>query len=200
MSCWLRSLALVGFVLGVSALPSCDTVSMMNLPVSRAPQRAMWVTRFDYKKKEDIDRIVLNCKSAGIDTILFQVRGNGTAAYRSSFEPWSAEFDGVDPGYDPLAHAIEMAHAEGLRLCAWVNVMPGWGYSTEAPKDPKQLYNKHPDWFWYDQKGTRQPLNDKFYVSLNPCLPEVRDYLVQVLRDIVGRYSVDGLHLDYLRF
>jgi uncharacterized lipoprotein YddW (UPF0748 family) len=172
----------------------------MNLPVSRAPQRAMWVTRFDYKQKEDIDRIVLNCKSAGIDTILFQVRGNGTAAYRSSYEPWSAEFGGVDPGYDPLAHAIEMAHAEGLHLYAWVNVMPGWGYSTEAPKDPKQLYNKHADWFWYDQKGNRQPLNDKFYVSLNPCLPEVRDYLVQVLRDIVGRYSIDGLHLDYLRF
>lgn len=199
MSRSLRLFSSLFLLLGAFAAPSCDTVRM-SLPTSRPPQRAMWVTRFDYKRPEDIDRIVLNCKSAGIDTILFQVRGNGTAAYRSSYEPWSAEFDGVDPGFDPLAHAIEMAHAEGLRLYAWVNVMPGWGYSKEAPKDEKQLYNKHPDWFWYDQKGNRQPLTDKFYVSLNPCLPEVRRYIVEVLADIVGRYSIDGLHLDYLRF
>jgi uncharacterized lipoprotein YddW (UPF0748 family) len=186
-------------LLGLCVASSCDIVRT-SLPTSRAPQRAMWVTRFDYNRPEDIDKIILNCKSAGIDTILFQVRGNGTAAYRSSYEPWSAEYGGADPGFDPLAHAIEMAHAEGLRLFAWVNVMPGWGYSKEAPADAKQLYNKHPDWFWYDQKGNRQPLTDKFYVSLNPCLPEVRDYIVDVLRDIVGRYSIDGLHLDYMRF
>jgi uncharacterized lipoprotein YddW (UPF0748 family) len=187
------------FLFGALAIGSCDTVHL-DLPSSHPPQRSMWVTRFDYQKPEDIDKIVINCKSAGIDTILFQVRGNGTAAYRSSYEPWSEQFGGADPGFDPLARAIEMAHAEGMKLYAWVNVMPGWGYSKEAPKDPNQLYNKHPDWFWYDQKGNRQPLSDKFYVSLNPCLPEVREYLVHVLEDIVGRYSIDGLHLDYLRF
>ncbi len=196
-----RSLRLISSlsIVGALAISSCDTLQF-DLPSSHPPQRAMWVTRFDYQRPEDIDKIVINCKSAGIDTILFQVRGNGTAAYRSSYEPWSEEFGGVDPGFDPLAHAIEMAHADGLKLCAWVNVMPGWGYSTEAPKDPNQLYNKHADWFWYDQKGNRQPLSDKFYVSLNPCLPEVREYIVKVLADIVGRYPIDGLHLDYLRF
>jgi uncharacterized lipoprotein YddW (UPF0748 family) len=195
------SLRLFSSLVLASALSvsSCDTVHF-DLPSSHPPQRAMWVTRFDYQRPEDIDRIIINCKSAGIDTILFQVRGNGTAAYRSSYEPWSDQFGGTDPGFDPLAHAIEMAHADGMKLCAWVNVMPGWGYSKEAPKDPNQLYNKHADWFWYDQKGNRQPLSEKFYVSVNPCLPEVREYLVEVLRDIVGRYSIDGLHLDYLRF
>ncbi len=77
--------------------------------------------------------------------------------------------------------------------------MPAW-WGTEPPKDPKQLYNKHPEWMWYDQKGQRQALTDKFYVSVNPCLPEVRHYLVEVMRDLVGRYSIDGLHLDYMRF
>jgi uncharacterized lipoprotein YddW (UPF0748 family) len=190
------SLVLLG---GALAIAACDTLQL-DLPTMHPPQRAMWVTRFDYQKPEDIDKIIINCKSAGIDTILFQVRGNGTASYRSSYEPWSEQFGSVDPGFDPLAHAIETAHADGLKLYAWVNVMPGWGYSKEPPKDANQLYNKHPDWFWYDQKGNRQPLSEKFYVSLNPCLPEVREYLVEVLRDIVGRYSIDGLHLDYLRF
>jgi uncharacterized lipoprotein YddW (UPF0748 family) len=39
-----------------------------------------------------------------------------------------------------------------------------------------------------------------FYVSLNPCLPEVRQYLVDLFRELVARYDVDGLHLDYIRF
>jgi uncharacterized lipoprotein YddW (UPF0748 family) len=53
---------------------------------------------------------------------------------------------------------------------------------------------------WYDQKGKRQELSEKFYVSLNPCLPEVRKYIVDVLRDLVARYPIDGLHMDYIRF
>jgi uncharacterized lipoprotein YddW (UPF0748 family) len=199
MSRSLRLFSSFSLLIGLLVFVACDTVRL-SLPTSRPAQRAMWVTRFDYQRPEDIDKIVLNCKSAGIDTILFQVRGNATAAYRSSFEPWSDQFNGKDPGFDPLARAIEMAHSQGLKLYAWVNVMPGWGYSKEAPADPNQVYNKHPDWFWYDQKGNRQPLTDKFYVSLNPCLPEVRKYIVDVLGDIVGRYSIDGLHLDYLRF
>jgi uncharacterized lipoprotein YddW (UPF0748 family) len=49
-----------------------------------------------------------------------------------------------------------------------------------------------------DQKGRRQPLN--WYVSLNPCLPEVRQYLVKIMAEIATRYRVDGIHLDYIRF
>ena len=47
--------------------------------------------------------------------------------------------------------------------------------------------------------GRRQAFNDH-YVCLNPCLPEVRDYIVSVLRDLAERYPIDGLHLDYVRF
>jgi len=47
--------------------------------------------------------------------------------------------------------------------------------------------------------GLRQPLNDH-YVCLNPCLPEVREYIVSVMRDLAERYPIDGLHLDYVRF
>jgi uncharacterized lipoprotein YddW (UPF0748 family) len=39
-----------------------------------------------------------------------------------------------------------------------------------------------------------------WYVSLNPCLPEVRSYLVSVFEEIVANYPIDGLHLDYIRF
>lgn len=164
----------------------------------RQPMRAIWVTRGDYRSADDVKTIVANCADAGFNTILFQVRGNGTAFYRSSYEPWAVELGGRDPGWDPLALAISEAHARDIDLHAWVNVMPAWR-GTKPPDDPNQLYNARPEWFWYDQHGNRQKLSS-FYVSLNPCLPEVREYLVKVFAEIAADYDIDGLHLDYIRF
>jgi uncharacterized lipoprotein YddW (UPF0748 family) len=167
---------------------------------SRFPSaaRAIWVTRSDYKGADDVVRIMQDCKEGGFNAVVFQVRGNGTALYRSKLEPWADELGGKDPGFDPLKVACQEAHARGMQLHAWVNVMPAWR-GTTPPTNPEQLYHKRPEWFWYDQHGNRQALSS-FYVSLNPCLPEVRDYLVGVFREVVAGYDVDGLHQDYIRF
>jgi uncharacterized lipoprotein YddW (UPF0748 family) len=170
------------------------------------PMRAIWVTRFDYKTADDVTRIVENCADAGFNAIMFQVRGNGTVFYPSEIEPWAEQFDYQDPGYDPLAVALEQARGRGVELHAWVNVMPAWRGPNE-PGIETQLYFTHPEWFWYDKDGNRQPLLHQvgdqrrgWYASVNPCLPEVREYLVSVFQELVANYDVDGLHMDYIRF
>ncbi len=189
------ALALLGGAVLLLLASGCRTAPPGATP---SPIRAVWVTRGDYRSADDVTRILENCRAAGFNTVIFQVRGNGTAFYKSSLEPWADELGGQDPGWDPLAHACREAHARNLRLQAWVNVMPAWR-GKKPPAHPEQLYHKHPEWFWYDQHGNRQPLSD-FYVSLNPCLPEVRAYLVSVFQEIVASYDIDGLHLDYIRF
>jgi len=57
------------------------------------PVRAIWVTRWDYRTADDVKKIVHNCGSLGMNTILFQVRGNGTVFYPLCIEPWAEEFD-----------------------------------------------------------------------------------------------------------
>jgi uncharacterized lipoprotein YddW (UPF0748 family) len=168
-------------------------------PPPPPPVRALWITRFDYRSAEDVERVVRDAAGAGFDTLLFQVRGNATAFYRSGIEPWAAELGGQDPGFDPLELACAEAHRLGVALHAWVNVMPAWWGST-PPEHPGQLYNARPEWMWYDQWGVRQGLVERFYVSVNPCLPDVRAYLVALFRDLAARYPIDGLHLDYVRF
>jgi uncharacterized lipoprotein YddW (UPF0748 family) len=180
-------------IAGLSLLAGCQTGPRMAGPV-----RAIWVTRFDYKTADDVNRIIENCDDAGFNTVVFQVRGNGTAFYRSQIEPWAEQFNFTDPGFDPLQVAVAKARERGVQLHAWVNVVPGWR-GTKPPTDPNQVYNTHPEWFWYDQQGQRQPLTS-FYVSLNPCLPEVRQYIVSVMKEIVANYDVDGIHMDYIRF
>lgn len=170
---------------------------MFGKPYGEEPIRAIWVTRWDYKTPSDISKVMDNCKAAGFNTVLFQVRGAGTVAYRSKIEPWAEEFGGRDPGFDPLAVACKEASKRGLSLHAWVNLLPAYR-GKEPPADPRQLYNAHADWFLRDAYGKRQPLG--WYNSLNPCYPEVRRYLTGLMHEIVARYPVDGLHLDYARF
>lgn len=180
-------------LLAFAPLMGCAS-SMFDEPV-----RAIWVTRFDTKTAADVQGAIRNCADAGFDHVMFQARGHGVAHYRSAIEPWADELGGGDPGYDPLDVACREAHALGLKLHAWINVMPSWR-GTTAPADPRQLYHAQPKWHWYDAAGVRQPMRPNFYVSLNPCLPEVRAYLVEVCRELVVNYPIDGLHLDYVRF
>lgn len=162
------------------------------------PPRAVWVPREIYTSPQQIAALMEAVRQAGLNTVLFQVRGYATAYYYSSIEPFAYEFPKGGPGFDPLAVACHEAHMRGIALHAWINVMPGWA-GDKPPSDKNHLYHRHPEWFWYDQRGRRQPLSG-WYVSVNPCLPEVRSYLVGICREIVTRYPVDGLHLDYIRF
>jgi uncharacterized lipoprotein YddW (UPF0748 family) len=191
-----RRWAVICLAASLLALPGCARWRLWGRYGSK-PIRAIWVTRWDYKTPGDIARVMENCKNAGFNTVLFQVRGNGTVCYPSKIEPWADEFGGRDPGFDPLAVACKEAHRRGLQLHAWANVVPGWR-GDKPPSNPKQLYNAHPDWFWKDAWGKRQPLG--WYCSVNPCYPEVRKYLTSVMKEIVANYPIDGLHLDYIRF
>ncbi|MBL8761829.1 MAG: family 10 glycosylhydrolase [Phycisphaerae bacterium] len=164
----------------------------------------LWVTRWDYRTAADVRDVMDRAAAAGFTDVVWQVRGQADAYYQSAIEPWGDEIlkgapDGAaTPGFDPLAVAVELAHASGLRLHAWVNVMPMWK-GKAPPTNQKHLIYTHPEWRLVNQRGEVQPLNDH-YVIVNPVLPEVHDYLVGVFKDIVTRYDVDGLHMDYVRF
>ncbi len=185
---------LLGRLLLVPWFAACST------PPAPAPGlgAAIWVTRFDYRTVADIERIMDDVRNAGFTAVMFQVRGNGTVAWRSDIEIFGEQFGFQDPGFDPLGVAVAAAHARGLALHAWINVMPGWR-GLNPPQDPRQLWTSRPDWFLADTSGQREPLN-RNYVCLNPALPEVRSYLASLCRELAERYAVDGIHLDYIRF
>ncbi len=165
---------------------------------------ALWVTRWDYRTKEDVETIVRNAADLGITDLVFQVRGQADAFYKSAFEPWGEELladlgpGATDPGFDPLKLACELAHQRRMRLHAWINVMPLWK-GKSPPRNQKHLYHTRMDFRLYDIKGEPQPLNDH-YVIVNPLNPQVHEHINRVVADIVGKYPVDGIHMDYIRF
>lgn len=171
---------------------------------SKGPILGLWVNRWDYKTPDDIDLIMERASSLGVTDLFWQVRGQADAFYPSALEPWGEEIctktaQGLkSPTFDPLRVAIERAHARNIRLHAWFNVMPMWK-GTKAPLSQNHIYYKHANFRVADATGKPQALNDH-YVTVNFTMPEVQDHIAAVARDIVSRYSIDGLHLDYVRF
>jgi uncharacterized lipoprotein YddW (UPF0748 family) len=158
------------------------------------------VNRFEYRTALDIHNIMRRCADAGFSTVMFQVRGNATAFYSSRQEIWAEQFDFKAPSFDPLSQAVASAHAHGLKLQAWVNVLPGWR-GDKPPTDQRQLLHTRPEWFLQAARERRfVHVKEGTYFWLNPCLPEVRAYLATICREIADDYEVDGIHLDYIRF
>ncbi len=127
---------------------------------------------------------------ANMNAVIFQVRQGGTAYYESSYEPWGYYAGYQNPGYDPLAAAIEEAHSRGLELHAWFNV-----FQTSSTHDGSPAA-EYPEWICRDQNGI--PMSS--YRSLSPGLEDVREYTINVAMEIVRNYDIDGLHLDYVRW
>ena len=165
--------------------------------------RGAWVTRWSYSSADDVERIFGELDDAGFNAVYFQVRGRFDALYASSLEPWAAELTGTlgqDPGWDPLAVAVQQGQARGLQVHAYINMFPLWsGKGAPAATTPRHAYTEHGDWLVVGSDGTTMALNDS-YVFASPGNPEVRARIAAVATDIASRYAVDGIHLDYVRY
>lgn len=129
-------------------------------------------------------------KRTGCNVVLFQVRAEADAWYRSNYEPWSKYFSGEQgkepqESWDPLAFVIEECHKRGMELHAWVNPYRG-ASNAKAKLSPKHPASLHPEWF----------IRYNNQLVLDPGNSEARKHVLKVMHDIVSRYDVDALHLD----
>ena len=163
--------------------------------------RASWMTTgygLDWPRNKTIDaqKAELQQKLDALvvgnhNAVCLQVRSFADAIYKSSYEPWADCLTGTrgqDPGYDPLAFAIEEAHKRGLELHVWVNpfrVTPSGTLSTDDPvwKNAGQWIIKYNNSSFSGQ-------------IIDPGYPEARDYVHKVLMEIVNNYDIDGILMD----
>jgi len=159
--------------------------------------RGFWTDSWGagFKTPDETVQLIDFAKNHGFTDIFVQVRKRGDACYMSSIEPIDPK---VAADYDPLADIIKKAHARGIRVHAWIMLYDAWTESKWVKLDPAHVYAKHPDWITEDVNGGNTYANGRMY--LDPGLPEVREYLRQVVIDIATRYRVDGVHLDGLRY
>lgn len=159
--------------------------------------RAVWLTTnwaLDWPKKgktveaqkQELLDIFDELEKDKFNIVLFQVRAQGKVFYKSSLEGMSPFFNSGS-NFDPLAFAIEAAHARNMECHAWITTFP----AEKAKLSSRgRAMDKKPD--FYKLAST--------YWFLDPGRPETRDRLVLIAKELVTKYDIDGLHLDYIRY
>lgn len=194
-------------------------VGMLFLPVSKAyagpvsggspgsgEMRGVWVSYLDWNGwakdeagyKKAMDQTLDLCVQRGLNAVFLQVRPDGDAMYPSQYFPWSkfaSGKQGKNPGYDPLAYAVQAAHQRGLQLHAWINPYRITGYLNRY----SDLCASNPAIAWAkdgDSSNDRWVLcqNGEYYY--NPAIPQVRQLIIDGVKEIVTNYEVDGIHFD----
>ena len=157
------------------------------------PSRAVKSPSDTLRQQQELIQTLSRLREAGINTVLFQTRIRSTVAYPSSIEPWDGAFSGVPgraPGYDPLAFAIKECHKRGMELHAWVVAFPICNATLAKRLGAEALPRKHPE--------LCHRCGDAWF--MDPGVPETADYVAGICREIVEKYPVDGIHLDYIRY
>ena len=191
----LKRSALAAVLLAIVALPMSSGVKREVRSVWMATVWALdWPssTSSTTAQKNEMLKYLDVLQKNNFNAVYFQVRTMSDAFYKSSYEPWSSYLTGTrgkDPGWDPLAFVVEECHKRGMECHAWVNpyrFSTGSNWSTaqdQALKSAGMLlaYTKS------DGKTT---------TILNPGLESVRKRIVDVCKEIISNYDVDGLVFD----
>lgn len=138
-------------------------------------------------QKAEMVKLLDRAAALGLNAVIFQVRPAADALYASKLEPWSAVLtgrQGDSPGYDPLDFALTEAHRRGLELHAWFN--PFRARAGAAPVTAGHYSQRHPEWM--------RVFNNVMW--MDPGEPEVQRHILEVMKDVLTRYDVDGIHID----
>jgi uncharacterized lipoprotein YddW (UPF0748 family) len=170
-------------------------------PLPAREFRGLWiasVANIDWPSEKGLDRTRQKAElkalfdqavALGLNAVILQVRPGCDALYESTLEPWSEYLtgkSGQSPGYDPLAFAVAEARLRGLELHAWFNPFRARHKSGRSELAANHIAKARPDLV-------------KAYGSdlwLDPGEAEVQARSIAVIRDVVRRYDIDGVHID----
>lgn len=201
---YLTLIALIAFAASCSDSEKGDVIPSPEeetpLALAKKELRGVWVTTawgIDWpmgeynataQKQKYIDYLDLLVEN-NMNAIFFQIRGMADAFYDSQYESWSQYITGTagaKPTYDVLGFLVEEAHKRGIQFHAWLNP---YRISTRANKSSSfpKLDAKIPVGLTKDYEKIR---------IYNPALPEVQTRITQIVKEIITKYDVDGIHMD----
>lgn len=145
------------------------------------------------RQKKELRDILDKLKNANINVVLLQTRIRGSVIYPSDIEPWDQAITGHPgkaPSYDPLQFAIEECHKRGIELHAWLVSIPLGTAQRQRSYGNKSITSHHPEL-------CKTVGGETFMI---PGQTGTADYIADICKEIVTRYDVDGISLDYIRY
>lgn len=172
---------------------------------AQSEYRALWIDTWNPGILDETGArlAVERARTHNFNTLFVEASKTMDAYYKSELLPRGMNMS--VPDYDPLGTVLKLAHSthskvRPLEVHAWVVAMRAWKNHPFPPKTGKPLHvvHQHPEWLSKTYQGKSQDAEDNHF--LDPGHPDVQDFLVAICKEIVSKYPVDGLHLDYIRY
>lgn len=198
-----RKTFFVALFLAISACFTFSAYTQNKLPKVPREFRAVWIATVDNidfpssknltteQQKAELIKMLDLAQSLKYNCVIFQIRPQADALYDSKLEPWSEYLTGEmgkspAPFYDPLKFAVEEAHKRGILLHAWFNPYRAMHPAMKGKLSPDHIAVRRPE------------LVKKYgkYLWLDPGSEEGQKYSLEVIKDVVRRYDIDGVHFD----
>ena len=168
--------------------------------------RGVWISYLDWERlpadqesfKHEVDKMLDRCLELKMNAVFVHVRPDADAMYPSAYFLWSRFVTGTqgqNPGYDPFAIFVKAAHNKGLQIHAWVNPYRVTGYHNTWD----QVSDQNPAKKWLtdgDPSNDRWVLKQNGAYYFNPAIPQVQELIINGVREIAQKYTVDGIHFD----
>jgi uncharacterized lipoprotein YddW (UPF0748 family) len=165
--------------------------------------RGLWV-RPTEKTRSDVINTLDQIAAAGYNLVYLETFWNGytifpsETATRYGIEAQYPQFAGIDL----LQVYVEEAHARGIELHAWVE---DFFVGSDEVGGAGPILKVYPQWAAVEREDVGKPgpqpsAQEKGYYFLDPAIPEARGYLLDLYTEMLQRYEIDGVHLDYIRY
>ena len=175
------------------------SLSVFSQPTPKREFRGAWIhvigqSQYPNMSSQEMKQYFVdlldNLQSLHVNAVIFQVRPAADAFYYSEIEPWSRYLTGTqgkapDGDFDPMAFVIQEAHKRVMEFHAWLNPYRVTASDNDVLCDT-HLYYQYPERFL---KYGKQ-------LFFDPGLPENRNWICKVVKDIISRYDVDAIHMD----
>ena len=166
------------------------TVFSLNMPLHSSE------TQYKAAYEELLDRVI----AKNMNAILFQVRPQNDAFYDSDyaeFSKWLTGTEGQDPGWDVMEYLVTRAHERGIEFHAWLNPYRVGNSSMTKTNFISTLHERNFASLNPDLVVAGNPDGNGLYpYILNPGEPLVKEYIRNVVKELMDLYDVDGIHFD----
>lgn len=165
--------------------------------------RGFWVDVFHVgmQNQSQVDQMINMAVTGGYNAVMIEALAYHDNEFGSHGAYWSSDLvarsDYVTPDFDPLGYIVEQAHANGLEVHAWI---VAYRLSSTWPPPGNEYLAERPHWLMVPRAsmGEVDPVGGVY--TFDPGSPEVQEYLLGVVREVVTKYDIDGIHWDYIRY
>ena len=148
----------------------------------------------DQNMRGQLLQILENLEYYNMNAVVFHIRTHNDALYDTDMAPQSSYTQAADyEKWDYLEWFIKECHKRGIEFHAWLN--PYRIYSTGGSLDGIETkYQNYPNNPAHDINNVL--INKEGAAILDPGLPEVRQYIIDTVIEIMDKYDVDAIHFD----